>query len=156
MSTVQGPRPVKVILGEALAELRAREQRLVGALTEVRAALNAFEQAAEPERVHVAAEETHGAPVTLVRQPSAVPVTDKERDELVCRVIADTPGCAMRVLLAKTGMTVSIVKPALQRLRESGELQIVGKLSATRYWLTADLDRYVAEHNGHLPNASAA
>lgn len=153
MSATAGQRPVKLVIGEALPELRQREQRLIGALAEVRGAVRAFEEAAaaaNQQRTVVPTPESNGVPLRVLHRPST-PATDRERDDAVRAALTDGP-LAMGALLEKTGLTIGLVRPSMQRLRERGEIQTIGLKSATRYWLTSQLDQHAAEHEGRVPD----
>jgi hypothetical protein len=153
MSAMTGPRPVKLVIGEALTELRQREQRLTGALAEVRGAIRAFEAAAaaaNEQRTVVPTPESGGIPLRVLHRP-ATPATDRERDDAVRGALADGP-LEMAALLGKTGLTIGLVRPAMLRLRERGAVQTTGVKRTTRYWLTEQLDQHAAENDGRVPH----
>lgn len=153
MSATAGQRPVKLVIGEALAELRQREQRLIGALAEVRGAIRAFEEAAaaaSQQRTTVPAPESNGVPLRVLHRPSTA-ATDRERDDVVHSALADGP-LGMSALLEKTGLTIGLIRPAMHRLRDRAEIQTTGVKSATRYWLTQQLDQHAAENAGRTPH----
>lgn len=156
MSATAGQRPVRQVISETLQELKTREQRLLGALTEVRTFIRALHEAAgvehreEPLPLAV----TAGAPVKL-RRVSAAPMTDSQRGEAVLQALADGP-LGMAALLEKSGLTIGLIRPAVHRLREGGGVQTTGVKSTTRYWLTEQLDRHAAENGGRVPHEPQA
>lgn len=156
MSATTGQRPVRQVIGETLQELKTREQRLLGALTEVRTFIRALHEAAgvEHREEPLPPAATAGAPVKL-RRISTAPITDSQRDEAVLQALADGP-LGMSALLEKAAMTIGLVRPAMLRLRESGNVQVTGAKSTTRYWLTEQLDRHAAENDGRVPHEPQA
>lgn len=127
------PRPTKVVLAGALAELQAREaklKRLERELAENRAAIKILRKLVGEAPVRVAS-----APAGEL---AAVPAigTGEDRDELVLRVIAAEQPCARGVLLRRSGLPNGALKTVIDRLRDAGKVQMVGQKAGARYVLT--------------------
>lgn len=142
------PRPTKVVLAEALAELQAREaklQRLERELAENRAAIKVLRKLVGDAPARLAP--TPPTPVAPVQPPapvSAPRLSNDERDALTLQIIGEQQPCARATLLERTGLTPNVLTATLGRLRAADKIQMVGQKTLARYVLAANQERSAA------------
>lgn len=139
MGEQTGPRSTRVVLAEALSELRdraARLERVEAELADTRAAIKAIERLLPAPARPAAAPQIEDARRVEVEQRDRAERIDP--DEADRRVIAAFDGEQMLTgpeIQERTGLTRAQVVRVLSRLREQDRICSIGERTACRYYL---------------------